>query len=75
MPGDLDESGTIYCIRVDRVNYSDGFHPENSPDGVDHWPVEPDGSDQSLTRVVSNDYSNDPDNWLASSPSPGTINP
>jgi len=75
MPGDVDEFGTLYYIRVDRVTYSDGFHPENSPDGVDHWPTTPDGDGESLTRKVSSDYGNDPDNWTASAPSPGAVNP
>jgi len=79
MPGDVDEFGTRYYIRVDRVTYSDGFHPENSPGPadcrVDHWPTTPDGDGESLTRKVSSDYGNDPDNWTASAPSPGIINP
>ncbi len=75
MPGDVDEFGTRYYIRVDRVIYSDGSHPENCPGGVDHWPTEPDGDGESLTRRHSSDYGNDPDNWIASAPSPGTVNP
>jgi hypothetical protein len=71
MPGDMDESGTLYYIRIDRVSYSDGFHPENCPGGVDLWPTAPDGNGDSLTRKVSSDYGNDPDNWTASAPSPG----
>jgi hypothetical protein len=71
MPGDVDESGTLYYIRIDRVSYSDGSHPENSPDGVDHWPTTPNGNGESLTRRVSSDYGNDPENWTASAPSPG----
>jgi hypothetical protein len=74
MPGDVDELGTRYYIRIDRVSYSDGSHPENSPDGIDHWPIEPDGSGESLTRKVSSDYGNNPDNWISSSPSPGSVN-
>jgi len=35
MPGDMDEFGTRYYIRVDKVGYSDGFHPEDCPGGVD----------------------------------------
>jgi hypothetical protein len=50
MPGDIDEFGTRYYIRVDRVTYSDGSHPENSPDRIDHWPTTPDGDGESLTR-------------------------
>ena len=71
MPGDIDESGTLYHIRVDRVGYSDGTHPENVPGAVDLWPTEADGDGQSLTRKVPADYGNDPDNWIASAPSPG----
>jgi len=71
MPGDVDESGTRYYIRVDRVSYSDGFHPEDCPGGVDLWPTEPDGGGKSLTRKTDADYGNDPDNWTASAPSPG----
>ncbi len=74
MPGDLDESGTLYYIRVDRVSYSDGFHPENCPGGVDLWPNEPDGGGESLTRKVSSDYGNDPKNWEAAIPSSGLVN-
>ncbi|MCP4608158.1 MAG: hypothetical protein GY845_05535, partial [Planctomycetes bacterium] len=71
MPGDIDESGTLSYIRVDRVTYSDGSHPDDSPDGVDHWPTAPDGNGESLTRSDSADYGNDSDNWTASVPSPG----
>jgi len=65
-PGDEVE-GTRYYIRVNRVNYSDGSHPV----GDDPWPTEPDGTGKSLTRKVSADYSNDPENWIAADPSPG----
>jgi len=78
MPGDVDEFGTRYYIRVDRVSYSDGFHPEDCPGPadcrIDLWPSETDGG-KSLTRKTGADYGNDPDNWTASAPSPGTINP
>ena len=75
MPGDVDESGTLYYIRIDRVSYSDGSHPESCPGGVDHWPVESDSYGESLTRKVPSDYGNDPENWTASLPSPGAVNP
>ena len=71
MPGDVDIEGVRQYIRIDRVNYSDGSHPENCPGGVDLWPVGPDGYGQSLTRKVSTDYGNDPDNWIVAVPSPG----
>jgi hypothetical protein len=65
-PGDEVE-GIRYYIRVDRINYSDGFHPL----GEDPWPIGPDGYGMSLTRVVPADYGNDPQNWAAANPSPG----
>jgi len=71
MPGDVDEFGTRYYICVDRVGYSDGFHPEDCPGGVDLWPTEADGGGKSLTRRTGADYGNDPDNWIAAIPSPG----
>jgi hypothetical protein len=71
MPGDFDTSGQRFYIRVDRVNYSDGSHPDDAPGSVDLWPTEPDGAGESLTRKVPTDYGNDPDNWIASAPSPG----
>ena len=52
MLGELDELGVPYYILVDRVEYSDGFHPEDCPGLVDLWPTEPDGNGQSLTRLV-----------------------
>jgi hypothetical protein len=75
MPGDLDEEGTRYYIRIDRVTYSDGSHPEDCPGGVDLWPTEADGLGKSLSRKVPTDYGNDVANWKASDPSPGTANP
>ena len=75
MPGDVDELGRRYYIRIDRVNYSDGSHPEDCPGGVDYWPVEADGGGKSLSRRVSADYGNDVANWQAATPSPGSANP
>ena len=63
--------GVRYYIRIDRVNYSDGSHPEDFPSGVDPWPSGPDGSGDSLTRIVSSDYGNDVANWQGANPSPG----
>jgi len=71
MPGDVDNEGVLKYIRIDRVNYSDGSHPENCPGGIDIWPVEADGNGMALTRKVPTDYGNDPENWFASAPSPG----
>jgi hypothetical protein len=75
MPGDIDEEGTRYYIRIDRVTYSDGSHHEDCPGDVDYWPTEADGHGKSLSRKVSTDYGNDVANWEAASPSPGTVNP
>jgi hypothetical protein len=61
LPGDLDELGIRYYIRVDRVNYDD-----TAP-----WPTEPDGTGTSLTRKVSTDYGNDVANWESAAPTPG----
>jgi hypothetical protein len=69
--GNRNGSGEPYYIRIDRVNYSDGSHPENCPGGIDLWPPEADGEGLSLHRITPDNYSNDPDNWLASNPSPG----
>jgi len=71
MPGDVDTSGTRYYIRVDRVNYSDGSHPDNCPGRVDLWPTEPDGWGASLSRIDETLYGNDPNNWTEALPSPG----
>ncbi|MHC4691470.1 MAG: lamin tail domain-containing protein [Planctomycetota bacterium] len=75
MPGDTDESLTRHYIRIDRINYSDGWHPEDLPGGVDYWPREADGLGKSLSRKVSSDYGNDVANWEAATPSPGAVNP
>jgi hypothetical protein len=71
MPGDVDTEGSRHYIRIDRVNFSDGLHPENCPGGIDLWPVESDGQGASLNRKIATDYGNDPDNWIAAMPSPG----
>lgn len=71
MPGDIDNAGERQYIRVDRINYSDGSHPEDNPGGVDLWPFGPDGLGLSLTRKVLSEYGNDPANWTQLAPSPG----
>ncbi len=71
MSGDVDKEGMRQYIRVDRVNYSDGSHPENCPGSIDLWPIEANGQGKSLARNVLTDYDNDPDNWIATFPSPG----
>jgi hypothetical protein len=71
MPGDLDGSERKY-IRVDRVKYSDGSHPDPDPDP---WPTGADGLGDSLQRKFGNNYGNDVINWQAASETPGTVNP
>lgn len=73
-PGD-ESGGTRYYIRVDRVSYSDGSHPEDCPGGIDLWPTEADGDGNSLTRIDPNLYGNDVVNWDANDPSPGEVGP
>jgi hypothetical protein len=75
MPGDIDELGTRYYIRIDRVTYSDGRHPDDCPGGIDLWPTAADGRGKSLSRKVSTDYGNDVANWEAATPTPGVANP
>jgi hypothetical protein len=76
-PGDLDsQTSERYYIRVDRVNYSDGSHPE----GADPWPIEPDNSDAyTLQRLYADQYGNDVINWVWDAPyptaTPGVANP
>jgi hypothetical protein len=68
-PGDVDMAGQRYWIRMDRVNYSDGSHPDNS--GVDLWPAGPDGRGWALQRIDLDEYGNDPINWRAGMATPG----
>jgi len=71
IPGDVDDNGKRYYVRVDRINYSDGSHPDDSPGSIDPWPVQPDGYGGSLTRKTATDYGNDPANWTWAYPTPG----
>jgi hypothetical protein len=74
MPGDLDIQGRRQWIRVDRVTYSDGSHPSDTPGDADLWPVGADGTGYSLSRINPSEYGNDPINWQAAIPSPGSAN-
>jgi hypothetical protein len=71
-PGQVDNKGTRHWICMDRVSFSDGAHPENFAGGLDPWPVEADGQGSSLTRLAPDRYGNDPNNWQAALPSPGS---
>ncbi|MHC4206430.1 MAG: lamin tail domain-containing protein, partial [Planctomycetota bacterium] len=74
MPGDVDLLGERHYIRIDRVNYSDGSHPENNHGENDLWPFAADGFGYSLTRKIPSEYGNDLANWGVSAPSPGEAN-
>jgi len=73
-PGDVDKEGIRYWIEVDRIRYSDGSHAEELPGGIDLWPIEADGSGSSLSRLLPARYGNDPNNWQAAIPTPGSAN-
>ena len=70
-PGRIDDRGVRHWIDVDRVTFSDGAHPGSFPGGVDPWPVQANGRGSSLTRIFSNRYGDDPNNWQPAFPSPG----
>ena len=71
MPGEIDELSVQHYIRIDRVNYSNGSHPEEFDGETDPWPDTADGTGYSLTKVDYNLYGNDPNAWRAWAPSPG----
>jgi len=73
-PGDKNGQGDRTWIRVDRVVYSDGSHPEDFADGIDPWPAKADGQGSSLARIDPAAYGNDAANWKAAAPSPGAAN-
>ena len=65
-----DADGARLWLRVDRLVYSNGAHPE----GLDPWPSDADGQGTSLHRIDPTGYGNDPANWQALPPSPGLPN-
>jgi hypothetical protein len=73
VPGDVEDDGDRHWIRLDRVVYSDGLHPEDFASGLDPWPLQADGFGASLTRVDRTAYGNDPANWQAAAPTPGSL--
>ncbi len=62
LPG--PDFGRVPYVVVDRVAYAD-----TAP-----WPTSPDGLGDSLRRVTPSLYGNDPANWAAGQPNPGTAN-
>ena len=71
MPGDVDEFQVRHYICVERVDYSDGLHPDSCPETADPWPGAADGQGKSLGRRYLELYGNDPNNWSAANPTPG----
>jgi len=61
-PGRVDE-GLVPYIRIDRVEYED-----EAP-----WPAQPDGGGPALQRLHVFGYGNDPTNWIAAVPTPGSV--
>jgi hypothetical protein len=73
-PGSAEDDGTRHWIRVDRVVYTDGSHPQDFAGGMDPWPTKADGQGSSLSRATPSAYGNDADNWHAATASPGKAN-
>ena len=59
---EMTEDLTLPMVQVEEVNYRDD----------DPWPVEADGNGASLNRLDSTAFANDPVNWTAGPPSPGS---
>jgi CotH kinase protein/Lamin Tail Domain/Chitobiase/beta-hexosaminidase C-terminal domain/Right handed beta helix region/Divergent InlB B-repeat domain len=64
-PGAVDALNVQQYVRQDRVGYEDSFP----------WPVSPDGTGPSLTKISEKDYGNDFINWMAAAASPGSAAP
>ncbi len=76
--GKLDNSSeTVKLSRPDNPNLSTGIPPYIEVDRVRYsdaapWPIAADGFTPSLQRLVEGDFGNDPTNWIAAVPNPGT---
>src|SRR5688500_4124463 len=55
------DAGFVPYVLADRVRYSD----------VAPWPIAADGGGGSLQRLSSEEYGNDPINWIVANPNPG----
>ena len=62
---DLATTNSVPYIMVERVHYHD-----SAP-----WPAQADGSGATLFRRHATEYANEPTNWIAALPSPGTNPP
>ena len=59
-----ENPGFVPMIEVDSVRYGNGYL----------WPVESNGTGHSLQRLSGSDYGDEPLNWMASPPTPGSFN-
>jgi len=59
------DAGTVPYVLVDEVDYSN-----SAP-----WPTGANGTGESLQRLISGEYGNDPINWQVAPPTPGRENP
>ena len=62
---DTTNAGPVVYVLVDEVDYSNA-----AP-----WPTNANASGNSLQRIQSAGYGNDPINWQAASPTPAALNP
>ena len=83
--GHLDNQGeTVALYQPDKPEISPspiaGFVPQVLVEEVDYsplppWPTNADGTGDSLQRIASLAFGDDPANWTAGPPSPGAVNP
>ena len=57
------DAGFVPYLLVERISFTD----------TNPWPAAADGLGYSLTRASISDFGNDPVNWTASAPTPGTV--
>ncbi len=62
---DVPDTNGLFHIAVDSVRYND-----RAP-----WPIFADGAGPSLQRRLASAYGDDPSNWVAAAPSPGSFLP
>ena len=74
--GNLQDSGELMELQAPDLPTTNGV-PYYTVDGVRFndkrpWPLAADGAGASLQRINPSAYGNDPINWIAASPTPGT---
>ena len=78
--GKLDNGGEL--LRLMRPDEPPGDEPDFIPllieDEAEYddqlpWPMEPDAGGSSLTRMLPAGWGDEPNNWLAANPSPGSV--